>query len=185
MSLADDLTKLDDLRRTGALSEEEFARAKEALLNAPPVPPPPAEPLGEHLAAQLEEVQFQNELAQVDREWEREREKYMVVGKYGQRYLPTTGTSAIGGVIMVGFGLVWTIGASVMAFGVNQVFSDHEMAPKAFSIIPCLFPVFGVLFICLGIVLSVHSHRKAREYQQAERAYRRRRADVHARYGRG
>ena len=32
MSLADDLKKLEDLRRSGALSQEEFARAKERIL---------------------------------------------------------------------------------------------------------------------------------------------------------
>ena len=32
MSLADELLKMDDLRRRGALSDEEFARAKAALL---------------------------------------------------------------------------------------------------------------------------------------------------------
>lgn len=185
MSLADDLTKLDDLRRSGALTEEEFARAKEALLNAPaPAAPPSAEPLAEHLSAQLEEVQFQNELAQLDREWEREREKYMVVGKYGQRYMPTTGGSAIGGFVIVGFGVVWTLIASVMAFGANQAFSDHEGRLNAFSIIPCAFPVFGLLFITFGIVLSVQSHKKAGEYRQAEQVYRRKREEIHARFGR-
>jgi phage shock protein C len=33
MSLSDDLHKLDDLRARGALTEEEFQRAKERLLN--------------------------------------------------------------------------------------------------------------------------------------------------------
>lgn len=186
MSLADDLAKLDDLRRSGALTDEEFARAKEALLNAPAsAAQPPPEPLAEHLSAQLEEVQFQNELAQLDREWEREREKYMIVGRYGQRYLPTTGGSAIGGFVIVGFGVVWTLIASVMAFGANQAFSDHGEGLNPFSIIPCAFPVFGVLFITFGIVLSVNSHKKAGEYRQAERAYQRKREEIHARYGRG
>lgn len=39
MSLADDLAKLDDLRARGALSDEEFARAKARLLDAPSLPP--------------------------------------------------------------------------------------------------------------------------------------------------
>jgi uncharacterized Tic20 family protein len=36
MSLADELRKLQELRQTGAISEEEFAKAKAGLLNAPP-----------------------------------------------------------------------------------------------------------------------------------------------------
>jgi phage shock protein C len=35
MSLADDLVRLDELRSRGALSDEEFARAKARLLDAP------------------------------------------------------------------------------------------------------------------------------------------------------
>ena len=34
MSLSDDLNKLDELRARGALTDEEFSRAKERLLNA-------------------------------------------------------------------------------------------------------------------------------------------------------
>ncbi|HEX3395777.1 MAG TPA: PspC domain-containing protein [Steroidobacteraceae bacterium] len=44
MTLSDDLNKLDELRARGALTDEEFARAKERLLNAGnmnPGPPPP------------------------------------------------------------------------------------------------------------------------------------------------
>lgn len=45
MTLSDDLHKLDDLRARGALTDEEFARAKERLLNAgaaqPSQPSPP------------------------------------------------------------------------------------------------------------------------------------------------
>jgi phage shock protein C len=43
MTLSDDLNKLDELRARGALTDEEFARAKERLLNAgnPSSGPPP------------------------------------------------------------------------------------------------------------------------------------------------
>ena len=44
MSIADELSKLDELRQRGTLSDAEFARAKERLLGTatspPPVPPP-------------------------------------------------------------------------------------------------------------------------------------------------
>jgi phage shock protein PspC (stress-responsive transcriptional regulator) len=39
MSIADDLTKLDALRSRGALSDAEFERAKQRLLDGPPAPP--------------------------------------------------------------------------------------------------------------------------------------------------
>ncbi len=37
MNVADELHKLDQLHQAGALSDEEFARAKDAVLNPPPV----------------------------------------------------------------------------------------------------------------------------------------------------
>jgi phage shock protein PspC (stress-responsive transcriptional regulator) len=39
MGLADELVRLDELRARGALSEEEFQRAKARLLDGPPSPP--------------------------------------------------------------------------------------------------------------------------------------------------
>ena len=38
MSIADELQKLQRMHESGALSDEEFTRAKEALMNAPPPP---------------------------------------------------------------------------------------------------------------------------------------------------
>ncbi len=38
MSLADELSKLDELRSRGVLSDSEFAAAKQRLLNAPATP---------------------------------------------------------------------------------------------------------------------------------------------------
>ncbi|MBS0292628.1 MAG: SHOCT domain-containing protein, partial [Proteobacteria bacterium] len=43
MSIADELSKLDELRQRGTLSDAEFARAKERLLG-PEAPPPPVPP---------------------------------------------------------------------------------------------------------------------------------------------
>ncbi|MEZ5606339.1 MAG: PspC domain-containing protein [Burkholderiaceae bacterium] len=45
MSIADELSKLDELRQRGTLSDAEFARAKERLLGTA-TPPPPAPPPG-------------------------------------------------------------------------------------------------------------------------------------------
>ena len=41
MSLTDELRKLQELRESGALTEEEFVQAKAALLKNPPLEPPP------------------------------------------------------------------------------------------------------------------------------------------------
>ena len=50
MSLVDELTRLEALRERGALSDEEFARAKSRLIDSPPSPssssPAPGTPVG-------------------------------------------------------------------------------------------------------------------------------------------
>src|SRR4051794_19655712 len=105
MSLADELLKLNRLHREGMLTDEEFERAKAAVLVAP---------LAHPAADQLDEIRHQNEVAQLDREWQLERDRYMVVGRYGGRYIPNRATSLIGGVVFAGFGTVWTVMAASM-----------------------------------------------------------------------
>ncbi|MBE0548739.1 MAG: SHOCT domain-containing protein, partial [Rubrivivax sp.] len=39
MGIADELTRLDELRSRGVLTEDEFQRAKARLLDGPPPPP--------------------------------------------------------------------------------------------------------------------------------------------------
>jgi phage shock protein C len=42
LSIADDIARLDELHTKGALSDDEFERAKKRLLDGQPPPPPPA-----------------------------------------------------------------------------------------------------------------------------------------------
>src|SRR5262249_44557684 len=137
MSLADELQKLEDLRRSGALSDQEFARAKAALLAGPPAPA--GEPIAQHLSDQLAEVRYQNELAQVDREWEIERQRYVITDRYGRQQIPTAGMGI--GIAVVGgvFGLIWT----VVAFSLTSAAPDFG----PFGLIRFVFPLFGLVFI--------------------------------------
>src|SRR5437868_14334326 len=108
MSIADELGKLEELRRSGALSEAEFAQAKPVLLSGPRADD--GQQLGQDLAEQIAEVRRQNELARIDREWEAERQQYLIPYRYrtGKWQVPTTGMgirlAVVGGV----FGLLWT-----------------------------------------------------------------------------
>jgi hypothetical protein len=70
-----------------------------------------------------------------------------------------------------------------MAQGGSRFLADHPMAGEAESMIPWLFPIFGVLFIIGGVFMSVNSHAKAQEYEKAHAAYQRRRRDLLARRG--
>jgi hypothetical protein len=169
MSLADELEKLDQLRRNGSLSDDEFARAKARLLDDPPADAP----LGEHLA----EVRHQNELARIDREWQIEREQYLITGRYGRREVPTAAmgwtTAVFGGV----FGLFWTVLAFTITSG----------APNdgPFAIAKVIFPLFGVGFIAVAIAWGVYCASRAEKYQAAYRAYQARWAEASGEQGPG
>lgn len=152
MSIADELRKLQELHKAGSLTNEEFATAKANVLSGNPSPDPV---LKEH----LEEIKEQNELAALDRSWTAERERYMMSGRYGNRYVPNKGSSLILGFVVTLGGMVWTTMAAQMG------------APK-------FFLAFGVLFILAGVCLSAYSYKKALDYDKAYARYQRRRADL-------
>jgi hypothetical protein len=168
MSLVDELAKLEQLHRSGALSDSEFTTAKAALLSGATAGT--EQGLGGHLADQLAEVRYQNELAQIDREWEIERQQYMIRSRYGIEQVPTAGMGI--GIAVVGgvFGVFWTI----MAFSITSAAPD--VGP--FSIAKVIFPLFGVLFTGAAIGFGIYACSKAQKYQEALEAYKGRRARV-------
>ena len=131
--------------------------------------------LSDRMHDHLKRANRRDELEDVEREWNREREKYMVANKQGIKHIPTRTESAIGGTVITIFGLFWT----VMALGITSRFSGF--GPNGFSplgLVPYVFPAFGVLFIVLGIYQSVSAYNKASRYERAEAAYERRRRDL-------
>jgi hypothetical protein len=161
MSLADELQKLEALRKGGTLTEVEFQQAKALLLNGG-VPS-----TGHPLADQLEELRDQNELARIDREWQMEREQYLMSNRYGRRIVPTSGlglASAIGGGV---FGLFWLIMA------VTITGSAPDDGP--FVIAKFVFPLFGVVFILVAVGWGLVCLDRARKYEEAHKAYEARR----------
>lgn len=125
----------------------------------------------EDLREQVEKLTRQNELEALDREWELEKESFMVANKHGRRHLPTKTGSLIGGVVIAVFGLFWT----TMAFGITSKASHFGGGfGPAFS----CFPLFGLVFVAGGIAMSIYAYRKAGDYEQAHRRYKRRRREV-------
>jgi hypothetical protein len=165
MSLADDLQKLEELHRNGSLNASEFAQAKAALLANPNAPVDGQ--LGQHLSDQLADVRYQNELAQIDRQWQIEQQRYLIADRYGRRHVPTPGMG-IGGAVVGGiFGVFWTI----MAFAITG--SAPDAGP--FPIVKVVFPLFGVLFTGAAIGYGIYCYNRAQQYQQAFQAYQARR----------
>lgn len=189
MSIADELLKLDELRRAGSLTDDEFAQAKAALLRTPTEAASPG--LNDQVADHLATVACQNELAQVDREWEIEREKYLVFDQLGRVLVPQVGGSrmfdfasrrSLGmGLVATVVGIGWTTGA---------IFFTQDVP---FGPIRYLLPGFGVLFTLFGLTsalrfssmarsLGREYERKARRYQTAFEEYQARRREVVARH---
>ena len=161
MGIADELQKLEQLRRSGTLTDAEFVQAKAVLLTNPPVPTNVQ--IGSILEDQLAEVRYHNELARIDREWEIQRRQFQMVGRYGRVYTPTFGlglATAVGGGF---FGAFWT----VMAFAITSVFPDD----RPFGIIKLIFPFFGIIFTATAIGLGLYNCVRAQLYKEAFRAY--------------
>lgn len=156
MSVSEELKELDELRRSGVLTSEEFELAKRKVLGESKVVVN-----SDH----LEEIKAQNEVAQLDREWELERENYMVEGRYGQRQIPGKISSVFGGILIVGFGIFWTAMAASMSSPFGRGGFD-------------LFPLFGVLFVISGFVMCVRAFLKADQYAEAQEQYRQRRNEL-------
>ncbi|MEQ9408708.1 MAG: hypothetical protein RIK87_13310 [Fuerstiella sp.] len=124
----------------------------------------------EQLSERIDDLSSHTEVATLDREWEFEREKYMVTGRDGSRHIPTEGGSIAGGVMITIFGAFWT----AIALGMSSAAPDIG----AFSAVKVIFPLFGVLFVIFGIFSSISSFSKADDYRKAEQRYRRRRDDL-------
>lgn len=106
----------------------------------------------------LKRLEQQNRLAEIDRAWEREQRSFLTTDKHGRQHMPNEGMAVLGGVLVVGFGIFWTILAS-------------QIGGSGFAI-------FGVLFILLGIVGSSFKVMKAKDYRDAQRRYHRRRSEL-------
>lgn len=161
MELADELLKLSQLHRQGALSDSEYEQAKAAVLgrhSAKATQP-------DDIQNQLEEITRQQEAARIDREWEREREGYLMTGRagggkygggYSYQYVPTVGGAIWTGLVAVFGGVLW------MGF----VFSSGGGA----------FGLFGLVFLVFGLGFAFYQYTQAVAYEQAEADYKRRRA---------
>ena len=111
----------------------------------------------EEIAGQVSELSREAELARIDREWDQERERYMVSNKEGHRHVPSPVGSLVGAVIMAVFGVGWTAFAA-------------SMRGSGF------FPCFGLVFIGAAVYMGIVGFTKASQYEEAHRRYRSRRA---------
>ena len=122
------------------------------------------------MAEDLHAIRRETELERLDREWNERRDSLLVRGRGGNTSVPTVAGGLAVIFIMGGFGLFWTIMAAATTSGAH-----HAGAP---GILPCAFPLFGVLFIALAIFQGVKTITAAGKYQDEESEYQRRRQEV-------
>jgi hypothetical protein len=117
------------------------------------------------LEGRLDDLAYENALMRLDREWDRERERYMMYGRYGRRYQPN---ATLGIVFMAIGGAAALAGVSVALL---VVLSSRQPAGLV-----CLFPaaIFTLAFGLTGLL----QYLRGKQYQAAYDRYLRRREAV-------
>lgn len=135
MDLTAELERLSALHRAGSLTDAEFAAAKAAVLSDPAAADDAGAEVdadGASIAPLLEDLRYGQELAEIDRDWDRERENHMVTATgttntaYGTaqgvpyRVRPSRTGAVVTGVLVTVFGVMWMS----MANQVNSAWED-------------------------------------------------------------
>jgi DNA-directed RNA polymerase subunit RPC12/RpoP len=120
------------------------------------------------MARQLAELRYHAELEKIDREWEQERQGFLSTDKHGKTHEPNAAAGMVGGAVAAVFGTFWTI----MAFWITGVGRGMGVGPPA--IFNC-FPLFGLIFVGLGIWMFLKAPAVARKFEEAKRDYHHRR----------
>jgi len=123
----------------------------------------------QRVADSTEQIRIEQELARLDRDWQLGRERFMVRGKDGELNVPVKAGVLTGGVIVIVFGIFWTVMASGIAAAAG--FGIGAAGGGPLRLLPGFFPCFGVLFVIFGIVNVVTGYRKAVEFEQSQQQY--------------
>ena len=162
VTLAEELHSLDQLQQDGKLTAEEFAKAKQLLLGEPLKPVDLTAPMG--VERRLETIQIQNELAQLDREWQQSIPTYEFTGRYGQRFLPNGLSGLIYIVFGGGCGLFWAFASYLFAEQLTQ-FPPLDWFFYALAILAALFAATSILRGLAHLVVSQNYAAAAYRYQ--------------------
>jgi uncharacterized Zn finger protein (UPF0148 family) len=111
----------------------------------------------EKIAKDVEYLKLQSDLEQLDRQWTTDRQQYMIRGKEGQLHVPGSTGGVVATVLVVLFGLVWTMIAGAM------------FPPMA---------LFGLIFIGFAVFTAVSGMKKAEGYRRRQQHYERQRREV-------
>ena len=108
----------------------------------------------DRIEEEVSHLRYQSELTAVDRQWEKEREGYMITDKHGRRREPSVVGSVIIGVVFVLFGAFWMMRA------------------------PSPVAMLGIVVILIGVGSSIYSYIRAKDFLAAQSRYRRRKSKL-------
>jgi LSD1 subclass zinc finger protein len=132
----------------------------------------------ERMAEDLEAIRLQNELERIDREWQLQREQFMVRSKDGSTSVPSETGSAIGSIIAVVFGVFWLFMAVSIFKAADSILPFFGPLDVPFGCVGPFFVLFGVVFIVAALAGGFSSAAKARQYRDAEQAYQSQREEI-------
>lgn len=111
----------------------------------------------------LEESEQQRTLAELDREWQQERRRYLLTSSDGRTYLPTVRKAHNNAILTIVLGLIFAAAVWLVVEGLAGFLFATMLAG---------------LFVVAGCAMSHFQSEKGAAYQEAERCYRRRRLDL-------
>jgi DNA-directed RNA polymerase subunit RPC12/RpoP len=153
------------VKRTDVAAYTELAGGVPGASESPASPNPALR----ELTNRLDSLEYRNALAQIDHEWEMERERYMTSPAYGRSHAPSMVQAVFIGMFSIGLGLYLIYLAFDRPGGVRS--------SGSFSLL------VGLIFFVAGLGTSIHRFIKARKYQAAFAEYQRRRAALRDRLG--
>jgi hypothetical protein len=156
MSISNEIQSLDHLRRSCALTQEEFELAKQKVLRSP---------LSDETTFHAKVIKIQYALLQLELERENDPKMNVTRSHYGQRYTPSYMHATVGGVLTIGAGCLWTI----VAF----MFAQQNSSNPLFE----LLPILGVLII-IGAYMSFKGVTNTVYLLDAQELYPQRRLEL-------
>lgn len=111
----------------------------------------------ERLAENTEMLRLQNELELLDQEWQNESAGLMVRDKHGRESIPGKSSSIVGGIIILVFGLFWTIMAGAI------------FPPMA---------LFGIIFILFGLFANARAYTMAGRFENLQHLHDEKRLEL-------
>ncbi len=112
----------------------------------------------ESMARDIKVLKLENELGRLDREWESVRQSKMIHSKNGSVSEPDSASATGAGIMAIVLGVGWMIFAASMG-------ASHS-------------PLFGLLFIGVGIFIMISGNAKASEFQSLRSWYQMRRGKL-------